>query len=395
MPRHPYLAASATGLSDRIFSRLAASARSLDRTIYPLHIGDTFLPPPQCVARELRRAAQLDDSCRYSPPRGEPLLLEAIATHLRERSGRNVDVGNIQVTLGATGGLSVVTESLLDPGDEVLLLSPFWPLIRGIIRKRGARAIEIPFFTEIDTPTFDAEALIGSQVTARTAAIYLNSPHNPTGRILSDDVLAAIARVAAHHNLWILCDEVYEDLFFTSSAHVPPWSRRDFAEQAIAVHSFSKAYGMAGARVGFVHGPATAMKAIRGVQTFATYCAPKAMQFAAAATLREGQPWLKAAKAEYLATGTLAAKTLNLEPPQGGTFLFWRVAPYLRADESTPDFLERCFRNTGVLLTPGASSGEAYGDWVRLCFTAVCPEETKTAVELLRAYVIDSGEQGG
>src|SRR5688500_14570678 len=159
MPRFPRTSKFAEGLSDRVFSRLAARAKERGGIIYPLHVGDTWLEPYEGARAEAQRTADFPRLHNYAPVQGEPVLLDAIGEHLVRRGGCFVDRECVQVVSGATAGLSVVCEAMLEPGDEVLLPAPFWPLIRGIVNKRGARAIEIPFFDRIDEPAFDAAAI--------------------------------------------------------------------------------------------------------------------------------------------------------------------------------------------------------------------------------------------
>src|SRR5262249_8401422 len=158
--------------------------------------------------------------------------------------------------------------------------------------------------------------------TPRTTAIYVNTPHNPTGATLSERTLAGIAQLAEKHGLWVLSDEVYEDVWFGEQAPQSVFARPDFAARTIATHSISKGYGMAGARVGYTHGPAEIMEVIRGVQTFYSYCAPRPMQFGAARALEAGDSWLADMRRCYASAGRLAAQALGLAAPQGGTFLF-------------------------------------------------------------------------
>lgn len=386
MPRFPRTAASASGLSDRVFSRLAARAKEHAGPIYPLHVGDTYLEPLEVARAEAQRTADHPRLHNYAPVQGEPALLDAIVDHLSRRGGALVDRHAVQVVSGATAGLSVVVEALLDPGDEVLLPAPFWPLIRGIVNKRGAKAVEVPFFDRIDDDAFDVEAALEGAITERTAAVYVNTPHNPTGRMLPDRVIAAIAAVAERHDLWILADEVYEELYFAGMPPAPVWSRADYQTRTVAVHSMSKGYGLAGARVGWAHGPHEAMKAVRGVQTFSTYCAPRPLQLGAARALREGGEWLRMARRAYEHAADMTARALGIRKPDGGTFVFFDVSERLLPGEDTVDLLERCLA-AGVLLTPGAASGKDYASWVRLCFTSVPPDDLAVALERLAPIV--------
>jgi N-succinyldiaminopimelate aminotransferase len=330
----------------------------------------------------MQRTADQPRLHNYAPVQGEPVLLDAIGRHLTRRSGLTIDRELVQVVSGATAGLSVVVQALCDPGDEIILPSPYWPLIRGIVEKRGCRPVEVPMFHRATDPALDVEALLEAAVTERTVALYLNTPHNPTGAVLTDAQIGAFARVAARHDLWVLSDEVYESLMFEGA---PPatWSRDDLRARTVAVHSVSKAYGLAGSRVGFAHGPPQAMPTIRGVQTYATYCAPRPLQHGAAKVLDEGDGWLAQARALYQEAARRAASALGVTVPPAGTFLHVDVRPHLRPGEDTMGFLVRCLE-AGVLLTPGASTGKDFEGSVRLCFTSVPPHELDDALERLR-----------
>jgi N-succinyldiaminopimelate aminotransferase len=405
MPRFPETSPTAEGLSDRVFSALVARARALGRPVHPLHVGDTYLEPPPALRAEMQRVSERPGLHRYAPVQGAPELLDAIAERLTRRCGDLVPVERVQVTAGGTGGLSAVAATLLAPGDEVLLPAPFWPLARGIVRARGAVAREVPFFDRLGAPGFDPERALEAAVGPRTTAIYVCSPNNPTGEVVGADVLDAIARVAERHSLWVLADEAYEDLRFgedggPSTMSAPTWAHPRLRERAVAVHTLSKGFAAAGARLGWVHGPERFMQALRGVHTFHTYCAPHPMQGGAAVLLREGARWQAHVRALYEAAAREAAAAVGVATPQGGTFVFFDAAPFLPegAPTSAP-LLERAV-DAGVLLTPGSACGEAYARWVRLCFTAVPPEELRSALAALRGVlsataVRPSGPRGG
>jgi N-succinyldiaminopimelate aminotransferase len=350
--------------------------------VYPLHLGDTYLDPLPAARAEAQRSAEHARLHNYAPVQGEPELLDAIIEKVERRSGVVLARDCIQVMSGATAGFGVICCALLDPGDEVLLPAPLWPLMRGAVKLRGAIPVEVPFFTELERPGFDPIAALERACTPRTVAIYLNSPHNPTGRVLPDPLIAELSAFALRHELWVLTDEVYEDLWFNAPAP-SIWARPELRDRTIASHSVSKAYGLAGARVGFSHGPAQIMQAIRGVQTFYSYCAPRPMQLGAARALRDGDDWLAAARARYAHAGALAADMLGQRAPDGGTFLFFDLEPHLRPGETALGFLERCV-DAGVTLMPGSAAGLAFAGWARLCFTAVPEAELAVALDRLR-----------
>lgn len=382
MPRFPDVSAASESLSTGVFSQLGARARALTaagRRLYPLHVGDTWMEPPEGARAEAQRTSEHPGLHQYAPVHGLPELLSAIARRL-DRLGHPVPEARLQVVSGATSGLSIIAEALLDPGDEVLLPAPFWPLIRGIIAKRGATPVQVPLWDRLDA--LDVEATLEAARSPRTVAIYLNSPHNPTGRVLPPDVVDAVVRFARRHQLWVIVDEAYQDLYFDATP-VPIWAREDLRDRYVACHTLSKSYGLAGARVGYVHGCEAAMKAISAVQAFSTYCAPKPMQVAAIAALDKGDEFLARRRAEFGEAGRRTAALLGLPPPEGGTFLFFDASPYLPegATDAMP-FLERAL-DAGVMLTPGVSCGEAYARWVRICFTSLPLDEHDQALAAL------------
>jgi len=385
MPRYPLSTASSHGLSDSVFSQLSASARERTGVLYPLHVGDTCMEPMEEARVENLRTADVPRLHAYAPVQGEPALLDAIVRKVKRRCDVMLDRECVQVMSGATAGLGVVANVLLSPGDEVILPSPFWPLIRGILRARGAVPVEVPFYPRLGEPGFDLEAMIDSAITPRTVALYINSPHNPTGMTLNSDHVDAIARIAERHDLWVLSDEVYEDVYY-GDVPQPLWTHPKLLARTVVTHSMSKGYAMAGARVGYVHGPAQVMSAIRGLQTFYTYCAPRPLQLCAARALEEGDAWLASMRDHNRVHATLAAEALGVPVPAGGTFLFFDVSTLRRADEDTHGLLTRCV-DAGVLLTPGSACGRDFESWVRLCFTVVPARELQEAMTRLSSVL--------
>ena len=370
MPRHPAVSPTIAQLRGGVFSRLAHKIAGLQGERYPLHVGDTWMEPMEGARMEDLTVAEHPGMHRYSVPHGHPELLAAIEAR------KGVDRGRVLVSAGATGGLGAVAGALLDPGEEVLILAPFWPLIPGIVRCARGVPVEVPAY---DRPGRIAE-LVEAAIGPRTVALYLNSPSNPTGRVLARAELADLAEVARAHDLWIWSDEVYEDYAF-NAPHVP---MRELApERTFTALSFSKAYGMAGNRCGYVIGPTdeSVMLEVRKIGTHSFYAAPTSSQLAAARVLRLGAGWVAQARASYRSAGEAAAAALGLPAPGGGTFLFANVE-HLLDERGLHGFLLDCL-DDNLLLAPGSSCGEAYGGWVRLCFTSAPPEVVARAVARL------------
>ncbi len=377
MPRPPRISPAIDAIPGAIFSPLADRISRATDEILPLHVGDTWMEP---VA-----GARMQDLCvdthpgmhRYIDTQGLPALVDAIVEKVRASNGIAAERSSVLVTAGATGALAPAIGMLSDPGDEVLVLAPFWPLIRGIVQSARARVVEVPFYDRVGTAA-EAVAAVRAHLTRRSVALYVSSPSNPTARVLPADWLEALADLARREDLWLLSDEVYEDYVYRGE-HVSP--ARFAPERTLSVFSFSKAYGMAGNRVGYLVGPSAAIAAARKVSTHTVYHPPTAGQIGALCALATGAEWIAAARDAYRRAGDDAAARLGVEPPAGGTFLFVDVGPRLDS-RGLWGFLEDCL-DDGVLLAPGASCGEAYPTWVRLCFSAAPPEKTAEAVTRL------------
>jgi aspartate/methionine/tyrosine aminotransferase len=371
MPRYPEPSDTVQGMPAGVFSKVAHRIAAIEGERYPLHVGDTWLEPADGCHMADFVEADHPGMHTYAPPRGEPSLLKAITAR------HGVEAGQVIVTAGATGALGALACATISPGEEVLILSPFWPLIRGIVTLHHGVPVEVPVLDAL-TPE-DYVAALSARVTPSTAAIYVNTPNNPTGRVLSEAVLAAIAGFARENGLWIWSDEVYEGIVFEGEA-VP--MGRVAPERTFSVYSFSKTYGMAGNRCGYIIGPTpTIMSSVRKSTVHHFYSACTASQLAAAAVLDRGQPWLDAAVQHYKLAGQQAADRLGLAHPQGGTFLFLDVGDVLD-DRGLQGFLEDCIAR-GLILAPGSSCGEHYGDHVRVCFTSAPPDVVARGVEIL------------
>ncbi len=180
MPTHPDFSKTVQGMRSGVFSRVAHRIASIKGERYPLHVGDTYMEPAEGARLGDLSVLQYPGMHRYTLPQGHSSLLTAIS----ER--KNIDPGRILVSSGATAGLGAIAVSLLNPGDEVLLLSPFWPLIRGIVQIHRGVPVEVPLYDRMD----DVDAVVRTleaSCTDRTVAIYVNTPNNPTGRMLNEE----------------------------------------------------------------------------------------------------------------------------------------------------------------------------------------------------------------
>jgi aspartate/methionine/tyrosine aminotransferase len=378
MPRHPNVAPATEAMTGSLFSKLTHRIAAISGERFALHVGDTYLDPAPGGQMEDLKTAEHSGLNRYASPHGHPTLLDALVRK------HEVETERLLVTTGATGALDATCGALLAPGDEVLILAPYWPLIRGIVTARHGQAKEVPFYDRLAadpaTAATQVDRLLLPYVSERSVALYVNTPNNPTGRVLAPPVQAAVADFARRHELWLWSDEVYAEYAWARphssvAEHAP--------ERSFAIYSFSKAYGMAGNRCGYIIGPDDPrfMADVRKISTHSFYSAPTASQLAAAHVLEHGASWLTYASESYLAAGRSAARTLGLADPEGGTFLFIDVKDHLDS-RGLRGLLEDCI-DRGLVLAPGSSCGADYGTYVRLCFTCAPPDVVERGVNVL------------
>jgi aspartate/methionine/tyrosine aminotransferase len=371
MARAPSLSASARALRESIFSRLQGRLAQHGDDGVPLHLGDTYLPPPPAAQRELQAAS---DEWRYGAPAGEAALLRALAEKLRLKNELPwVEPAHLQITVGATAALAAAARAVLDPGDEIICPTPHWPLIRGIVTNAGAIPVEVPLSQRLYAePGADAAAILEPFVTDRTAALYVTTPNNPDGKQLDRTQLESLAELARRHDLWLLSDEVYEDLAWRAP-HLSIASLPGMAERTLTVFSLSKTYAIAGYRLGYVVGAAEPMHALRKIANHTVYNVPALLQRAALELLADprSQEWLDEARRTYVAARDLASSLLPAphHVPDGATYLFADFSRWAAGADLWP--LVGRLLDAGVSIAPGEQFGRDFATHARICFTAV------------------------
>ena len=378
---------SITGLQGSVYSKLAHRLASYEGEVYPLHVGDTWMDPAPGLRMQDVQQAEHPSVHRYTSVHGTAGLLDACVDTLRTRTGQLEERSNVLVSAGATGGLCAVVGAMVAPGDEVLILAPFWPLIGGMIQSFGGTAVPVPvtaastvgpaLHPDADAPTAMV-ARLEAAVTSRTVAVYVNTPSNPTGVVFPRAWLEALVAFARAHDLWILADEVYDRYVFEGD-HV--YTRPLAPERTVAAYSFSKAFGMAGYRAGFLAGPSDVLAEAKKVSTHTYYSTPTPAQVVGQRALEgAADAWVANAKASYAQAGREAAARLGVPSPGGGTFLFVDAAESLD-DRGVGGLLEDVV-SEGLFVAPGASFGP-FPTHVRLCFTAAAPDVVQRGVDVL------------
>jgi N-succinyldiaminopimelate aminotransferase len=296
---------------------------------------------------------------QYAPLPGVPSLREAIAAHQRRRYGLDVDPETeVQVTFGATEALASAVLALLGPGEEVAMLDPAYDSYEPVVRRAGGAVRRIP----LTPPGWRVEEqAVERAVTSRTRVLLLNTPHNPTGRVLDVEELELLARACRRHELVAVTDEVYEHLVY-DGRHVPLATLPGMGERTLTISSLGKTHSLTGWKVGWASGPAELIARLRRVKQFLTFAGGTPLQHAAAVGVslpdREVAELVEAlrSKRDRLANGLRGAGFAVL--PTAGTYFLNADARPLGEDDAAALCL-RLPHEAGVVAIPvSAFSGE-------------------------------------
>ncbi len=261
---------------------------------------------------------------QYAPGNGIPELRHAVADHQSRYYDLDVDPdAGVLVTVGCTEGIAAALLGVCVPGDEVIVLEPSYDSYGAVASLAGAQLV--PVTLRPPEWRLDPDAL-RSAVTSRTRALLINSPHNPTGRVLDEAERAAIVQVAIDADLVVITDEVYEHLTFDGNRHVPLATMPGMFERTITLSSAAKTFAMTGWKVGWATGPAELIEAVRRTKQFLTYTSPGALQHGVAVGLAMGDEPIEAIRSglcaqRNLLIDVLAEAGFEAPVPQAGYFV--------------------------------------------------------------------------
>ncbi|MDB4882137.1 MAG: Aspartate aminotransferase [Gemmatimonadetes bacterium] len=380
------------GLIVQIRERLL-KAQAAGKKVYRLESGDpNFSVPPHVL--EAIGTAGAAGKTHYIPNSGIPELRKALAEKAVRKNGlAGTTEDDIFLTNGAMHALYVAFGALLSPGDEVILPDPMWTEVAENIRLAGGVTVGVPLRADRDFEYDTAE--IEAAITPRTTAIFLNTPQNPTGAVLSEQTLREIADIAKRHDLWLISDEAYEDVIYEPHKHFSIGSFvPEHAEKTISIFSFSKSYAMSGLRTGYIvtkspllHDriPKLLRCTINGVNSLA--------QWAALAAVTGDQSQLATMRAEYLVRRDALISALStvegVRPfvPRGAFYVWAELDPSLYARLGVADAHELSDKLAaiGIGSAPGVAFGQTCDDAIRFAYSCATPMVKEGAQALRRA----------
>ena len=330
----------------------------------------------------------------YVPNDGIPELRRALADKLKTKNGiADILPRDVFLTNGAMHALYVAFGSLLSPGDEVILPDPMWTEVAENIRLAGGVTVGVPLKAGNDFEYDTAE--IEAAITPRTVAIFLNTPQNPTGAVLSEQTLREIADIAKRHDLWLVSDEAYEDVIYAPHKHFSIGSLvPEYAEKVISIFSFSKSYAMSGLRTGYIVArspilhdriPKLLRCTINGVNSLA--------QWAALAAVVGDQSQLAQMVSEYVERRDALVSALStiegVSPfaPRGAFYVWAELDPaiYERLGVTDAADLSDKLAAIGIGSAPGVAFGTTCDDAIRFAYSCATPMVKEGAEALKKA----------
>lgn len=325
---------------------------------------------PEPILEAAARAVK-EGSNQYAPSRGLPVLREAVAAHYTRHHGIDLDADGICVTSGATEALAAAILATVEPGDEVIVMTPAYDAYAPLIRRAGGVVREVA----LSPPGWRIERdSLAAAVTPRTRAIVLNNPHNPTGRLFDGEELEAVAEVARNNDLTVISDEVWEHLLMDGQVFVPLAGLDGMAERTLKCGSAGKIFSLTGWKIGWIAAaPALATLAARAHQ-FLTFASAPNLQAAVAFGLDEGDSWLapmreRFARARDRMTAGLEQAGFAVLPSAATYFLIVDLAASgIAADDEA--FAAAAVERAGVAVVPLSPFADEHPPrhMVRLCF---------------------------
>lgn len=380
------LSSRITGMAGSATVQVMNKARALKRQgvdIMDLGGGDPDFDTPKHI-QDAGIDSMRSGFTHYVASSGIPELRRAIAKKLLVDNGVEVDPDKgVIVTPGGKLALYATAMTLLNEGDEAILPEPAWVTYPPVIELAGGVTVSLSLYAK-NGFSVTAEAL-NSLITPRGKAIFLNSPNNPTGKVLSRAELEIIAEAARKNDLYVVSDEMYEKIIFDGRKHVSIASLPGMAERTVIINGHSKAYAMTGWRLGYLAGPTEIVKEIGKVQEQTATCAPSFVQVGGVAALEGPQEPVAAMTAEYERRRNFFVDMLNDIPhvhcfkPEGAFYAFPKFDLGMNSIQLADMLLEKA----RVAGTPGSAFGKAGDGHVRFSF-ASAPEVLETAARRIK-----------
>jgi len=389
MPKFPEFSDRPNKIPASVFEKYAAKIAAKGDDLIRLHIGDTYLPIEYDLPIYADFLKSNPDYNRYCNTFGVPALREVLAQKLREDNDLPVETKNVLITNGATNALSTSMMALVNPGESILVLSPTWPFFFGMVKVAGGEVIDVPLYMDlIENPELNVLERLSNYLSETTVGIYLNTPNNPTGKVLSKTQIEQVANFAKEYNLWVVSDEAYDGLTFDGHNHISIASLPDMFERTITAFTFSKSFMFAGVRIGYAVGEASVIAALNKMLVHQIY-SPSTSQEMLVAPVKSRKKWQPQIREHYQDLRDLALEKFQLKipAPESGYFAFFSIEEILGGRDYWR-LIDDCLE-TGVAVAPGDSFGTGYDRYLRFCFTGEPKERLSLGIGRLNRILFE------
>ncbi|TDI82876.1 MAG: aminotransferase class I/II-fold pyridoxal phosphate-dependent enzyme [Caldithrix sp.] len=347
---------------------IATDLKSKDIAVLDFSAGRAAEHSPDYINQAASQALLTGDT-HQTKAQGKHDYLEMVARKLERENNLSLDPDkSIMATMGCKNGLTLALLAIIGPGDEVIVEDPCFVSYQATIGVCGGVTVPVPIRRENRFRWTHAE--LEAAVTERTRCILLCSPQNPTGTVHTEEDLDMIAAVAQKHNLWVICDEIYERVTWKAREHICLATRPGMQERTIGLMGFTKTFSMGGWRIGFMYAPESIISAAVIFQQHLMTCAGSFTQAGAAFALAEEyrpevmEMWVDWEKrCDTVATEINKIPGLSCLPPEGGFYAWINIA---ETGEKSEAFAERMLRDQHIALVPGAPFGASGDDYVRM-----------------------------
>ena len=353
--------------------------------VISLGIGEPDFTTPEPILEAGVHSLRAGET-HYTSNLGRMDLRRALAEHLQRLYGISYDPADeIVITVGGSEALYLAVTALLEPGQEVIIPTPCFVSYQAEVLLAGGVPVEIPCHME-NNFDLDIEA-IHDAITAKTKAILINFPTNPTGAVSSPENLIKLARLAEEHDLIVISDEIYDRLVY-GVKHVCFPTLDNMQKRTVLIGGFSKDYAMTGWRIGFAAGPADIISGLVRIHQYTVMSAPTPSQAAALAALIKGEPFVEQMRLEYNLRRRVIVDGLNqiglpTFEPHGAFYAFPEVSATGLDDEA---FAERLLKEKRVAVVPGSSFGKGGEGFVR-CSYATSMDKIEEALDRIQQFV--------
>ena len=359
--------------------------KSYNTPFFSLHQGKTYFRPDLNLKRWQDGISTLEPH-QHSPVKGMEELRSMIWSRFKIKNLEEISKDQVIITNGATHAIYTTLLSILQPGDEVLVLSPQWLFVNGLIKACRALPVEVPVYINLGiNKKFKLTDILRDKLSSRTRAIYFNTPNNPTGVSLTKECLCQLVEFSKKNDLWLISDNAYDNYDFSQSKFSEIGEVNGSRERAFSIYTLSKTFAMPGLRIGYTIAPTRMVDALTKLNLYSVYAVSTLAQHAAVQVMKNYDSLSKDHRKKIAQARALLIENLEIPfiHPDGGFYAFLNLSKWNKG--STMDFIKGTIKK-GVSLAPGKVFGKGCDHFARICYASVPPDKIEYVAGILNSH---------